>query len=134
MLILLPGAWTSPSTFQISIEGNVNAAPPEIGHLIVTTKESGNIRNSPPQSAPSIGVESPPLDGNFGPSAIQILAFTAHDPENTARVVSDMCVLGGGAAAVCSCVYIFCGDLIAISPGCRFFFFSNFFFNSITRV
>ena len=91
----------------------MNAAPPEIGHLIITTKESGNIRNSPPQSAPSIGVDSPPLGGNFGPSAMQIVAFTAHDPENTARVVSNMCVGGWVVGSWCACVFNRSGNLIS---------------------
>ncbi len=81
------GSWTSPSTFQISVQGSIGARPPEIGHLRIVTLEAGNIRNRPPQSSATVGVYSPPLDGNFGPSPIRILALTAHDPLNSANVV-----------------------------------------------
>ena len=82
------GAWTSPSTFQISIEDNLGALPPEIGHLVVIVLAAANIRNNPPQSSVTVGITSPVLDGNFGPSTMEIVAFTAHDPENSANVVS----------------------------------------------
>jgi len=83
------GAWTSPSTFQISIEDNLGGLPPEIGHLVVVVLETANIRNNPPQSSVTVGIISPVLNGNFGPSTMEIVAFTAHDPQNSANVVSD---------------------------------------------
>ena len=87
MIFVATGSWTSPSKFQISVQGNVGAKPPEIGHLTVMTLEAGNIRNRPPQSSATVGVYSPPLDGNFGPSSMRIIAFTAHDPLNSANEV-----------------------------------------------
>ena len=87
MLFMTTGSWKSPSTFQINVQGNVGAKPPEIGHLTVMTLEAGDIRNKPPQSSATVGVYSPPLDGNFGPSSMRIIAFTAHDPLNSANVV-----------------------------------------------
>ena len=86
--IAFTGAWTSPKTFQISIEGNAGGGPPEIGHMQVRVLEAADIRNNPPQSSATFDVISPLLSGNFGPSAIEIVAFTAHDPENSANVVS----------------------------------------------
>ena len=95
VIALLPesetiGTWTSPKTFQISVEGSVGARPPEIGHLRVMTLATGNIRNRPPQSSVTVGAYSPQLEGNFGPSAMTIVAFTAHDPLNSANVVSSL--------------------------------------------
>lgn len=85
--IAFTGSWTSPKTFQFSIEGSAGGSPPEIGHLQVGILEAADIRNKPPQSSATVDVTSPLLVGNFGPSSMEIVAFTAHDPENSANVV-----------------------------------------------
>ncbi|MGH9909518.1 MAG: Ig-like domain-containing protein, partial [Nitrososphaerales archaeon] len=57
--------WLTPSTLIITIQDTTDSTPPEIGGLILTVKESANLKTALGTSLAST-FASPPLSGSFG--------------------------------------------------------------------
>lgn len=67
------GTWLTPQRFMITTIDTTGACNPIIDEFTITSNPLGDIRNSPPQSAPNNDM-SPPLAGDFGPSPATIIA------------------------------------------------------------
>ena len=67
--IYYAGTWETRQIFVITIWNANDACDPILGEFSLSVNASGNIRNSPPQSAPN-EAQSPTLTGTFSqPSA-----------------------------------------------------------------
>jgi len=76
------GIWRTESIFDIILD--CIPPGPKVALIDALTAEilpGGNLRNSPPTSAPT-GVLSPPLTGGFGPSVVYIVSIVANDPND----------------------------------------------------
>ena len=81
------GLWSSPRVLQIISIATVGCGPPVLGVFRLIINSSSNIRNMPPTSSP-LNAISPFLTGDFGPSPITIISFTAKDPTDLNDVYS----------------------------------------------
>lgn len=71
--------WSDRRTLTITITDATGAGPPAIGHFTLTVRSETKLRNFPDASVPA-AVASPPLQGNFGSSTIEIEKLVASDP------------------------------------------------------
>ncbi|MGH9910457.1 MAG: Ig-like domain-containing protein, partial [Nitrososphaerales archaeon] len=77
------GKWLTSSTLVITIVDSAGSAPPTIGGLALTVKESANLKNALDSSVFASTFTSPPLSGSFGVFTVSIPVASS----NTASTV-----------------------------------------------